>query len=343
MKCFEKQQFAYRARRGVEDATATLLNLILKHLEGSNTHAKILFVDFSSAFNTIQPHILVDKLLRNFNLDFSLVGWILDFLTDRTPVLSEEIRSSTGSPQGCVLSPLLYILYTDDCRSQHTNRHILKFADDSAIVSLLNGKESEHGPVLNDFIAWCDSAHLHLNVSKMKDMVIDYRRKSPPTQVTAINGQPVEVVGSYKYLGSIIDDRLNFNLNTENICKKGQQRLSCLRKLAKFNVDKTIMRIFYNIESVLSFSMLCWYGNLNVKDKASLTKIVKACGKIIGAKQSRLTDLYNRFVQKRLFYQQMAILFVLSFSCYLLSHVSDSLQLKPIDIDSYFFPVPFLY
>ena len=215
-------------------------------------------------------------------------------------VYSEKLLSSTGSPQGCVLSPLLYILYTDDCRSQHTNRHILKFADDS-IVSLLNGKESEHGPVLNDFIAWCDSAHLHLNVSKTKDMVIDYRRKSPPTQVTAINGQPVEVVGSYKYLGSIIDDRLNFNLNTENICKKGQQRLSCLRKLAKFNVDKTIMRIFYKsyIESVLSFSVICWYGNLNVKDKASLAKVVKAAGKIIGAKQSSLADLYNRFVHKK--------------------------------------------
>ncbi len=45
-----------------EDATATLLNLIFKHLEGSKTHAGILFADFSSAFNTIQPHILVDKL-----------------------------------------------------------------------------------------------------------------------------------------------------------------------------------------------------------------------------------------------------------------------------------------
>ena len=79
----------------------------------------------------------------------------------------------------------------------------------------------------------------------------------PPTQVTSINGQPVEVVGSYKYLGSIIDDRLNFTLNTENICKKGQQRLFCLRKMAKFNVDKTIMRLFYKsyIESVLSFSI----------------------------------------------------------------------------------------
>lgn len=72
-------QFAYRASRGVEDATATLLNLVFKHLESSKTHARLLFVDFSSAFNTIQPHILIDKLVNNFNLDFNVVGWILDF------------------------------------------------------------------------------------------------------------------------------------------------------------------------------------------------------------------------------------------------------------------------
>ncbi len=51
-------QFAYRAHRGVNDATITLLNLLYKHLERSNTHARLLFIDFSSAFNTIQPHIL---------------------------------------------------------------------------------------------------------------------------------------------------------------------------------------------------------------------------------------------------------------------------------------------
>jgi len=43
-------QFAYRTKRGVEDATATLLNMVLQHLEGSKTHAKLLFIDFSSAF-----------------------------------------------------------------------------------------------------------------------------------------------------------------------------------------------------------------------------------------------------------------------------------------------------
>ncbi|KAF7656792.1 hypothetical protein LDENG_00036240 [Lucifuga dentata] len=50
----DPMQFAYRTSLGVEDATATLLNLILKHLEGINSHARLLFVDFSSAFNTVR-------------------------------------------------------------------------------------------------------------------------------------------------------------------------------------------------------------------------------------------------------------------------------------------------
>lgn len=70
-------QFAYRANRGVQDATITLLNLIYKHLEGNKNHVRLLFVDFSSAFNTIQPHLLVQKLIeKNFGLDYNLVGWI---------------------------------------------------------------------------------------------------------------------------------------------------------------------------------------------------------------------------------------------------------------------------
>ncbi len=61
----DQLQFAYRPKRGVEDATITLLNLLFKHLEGSGCHAWLLFIDFSSAFNTIQPHILTQRLLEN--------------------------------------------------------------------------------------------------------------------------------------------------------------------------------------------------------------------------------------------------------------------------------------
>ncbi len=55
-------QFAYRPHRGVEDATVTLMNMLFKHLEGKGTHPQLLFIDLSSAFNTIQPHILTETL-----------------------------------------------------------------------------------------------------------------------------------------------------------------------------------------------------------------------------------------------------------------------------------------
>ena len=53
-------QFAYRSGRGVDDAKLFILNTLYRHLEGPQTHARILVADFSSAFNTIQPHILAN-------------------------------------------------------------------------------------------------------------------------------------------------------------------------------------------------------------------------------------------------------------------------------------------
>ncbi|XP_070404011.1 uncharacterized protein [Nothobranchius furzeri] len=104
-------QFAYRTRRGADDAKIFILDSIHKYLELPDSSARLLFVDFSSAFNTLQPHILATKLSSQFHLDDQLTLWILDFLTNRTQkvwvnnCLSGLRSTSTGSPQGCVLSP----------------------------------------------------------------------------------------------------------------------------------------------------------------------------------------------------------------------------------------------
>lgn len=94
------------------------------------------FYSYSSAFKCIKLHILADHLTNTHNLDQGLVSWLVDFLTDRSlrvkvnSILSDAFLSSTGYPQDCVLSPLLFILYTNDCRTQHADRHILKLTDD---------------------------------------------------------------------------------------------------------------------------------------------------------------------------------------------------------------------
>ena len=94
----------------------------------------MLFIDYSSVFNTIVPSKLITKL-RTLGLNTSLCNWLLDFLTGRPQVVRVDNNTSatlilnTGAPQGWVLSPLLY---THDCVAKHNSNTIIKFADDNS-------------------------------------------------------------------------------------------------------------------------------------------------------------------------------------------------------------------
>ncbi len=76
-------QFAYRSNRSTDDAIAFTLHTALSHLENKNAYVRMLFLDYSSAFNTIVPATLVAKL-QTLGLNRSLCSWILDFLTGRS-------------------------------------------------------------------------------------------------------------------------------------------------------------------------------------------------------------------------------------------------------------------
>ncbi len=110
-------QFAYRANRSVDDAVNMGLHFILQHVDRPGTYVRILFVDLSSAFNMIILNLLLPKLTQ-LSVPPSVCQWITSFLTDRQELvrlgkLSSNTRTiSTGAPQGCVLSPLLFSLYT---------------------------------------------------------------------------------------------------------------------------------------------------------------------------------------------------------------------------------------
>ena len=119
------------------------------------------------------------------------------------------------------------------------------------------------------FNQWCKDNFLSLNISKTKEMIIDFRRKKENLEPVIINGQEVEVVEEYKYLGTIIDDKLSWKSNTHRVHAKAQQRLFFLRKLRSFNVDTCLLKLFYQtfINSILTFSFHAWYGNLPLSQK----------------------------------------------------------------------------
>ncbi len=178
---------------------------------------RMLFVDYSSSFNTIVPSKLVVKL-QALGLNNSLCSWILDFLTGRRQVVRVDsnifspLTLNTGAPQGCVLSPLLYSLYTHDCVATHSSNVIIKFADDTMVVGLItDDDESAYREEVHTLTNWCHNNNLSLNISKTKELVVDFRRRTSVhlphhhRQDSSGAGQQLQVTWRSHHRGSHLD------------------------------------------------------------------------------------------------------------------------------------------
>ncbi|KAL0177274.1 hypothetical protein M9458_026168, partial [Cirrhinus mrigala] len=289
-------QFAYRANRSVDDAVNMALHYILQHLDRTGNYARILFVDFSSAFNTIMPDLLSDKLTQ-LSVPTSICQWITSFLTDRQQLVrlgkltSRTITTSTGAPQVCVLSPLLFSLYTNDCTSKDPSVKLLKFADDTTVIGLIkDGDESAYRQEVDQLAVWCSLNNLELNTLKTVEMIIDFRRNPPALPSLIIMDSTVATVESFRFLGTNISQDLKWDNHIDSIGKKAQQRLYFLRQLRKFNLPQELLKQFYSaiIESVLCSSITVWFGSATKTDIRRLQRTVRAAERIIGIPTSMI-------------------------------------------------------
>ncbi len=207
---------------------------------------RILFVDFSSAFNNIILDTLQNKLTQ-LSVPTSVCQWITRFLTDRQQVVrlgkfSSSTRTiSTGAPQGCVFSPLLFSLYTNDCTPKYPSVKLLKFADDTTLIGLIqDGDESAYRQEVKELAVWCSLNNLELNMLKTVEMIVDFRRNPPALPPLTIMNSTVTAVESFSFLGTTISQDLKLDNHIESMVKKAQQRLHFFCQLRKLNLPQEL-------------------------------------------------------------------------------------------------------
>lgn len=238
-----------------------------------------------------------------------MIFWILDYLTTRSQfvrvqsISSNIVSSSTGAPQGTVLAPFLFTLYTSDCRPEADSCPIVKFADDTAMVGLItNDDSSQYVNEINRFLDYCQDNFLELNVSKTKELVIDFRTNKCISDPIVISDSPVERVHTYKYLGVVVNDKLSWSDNIDLIMSKLNSRLYCLRKLKLFHVEHTLLSLFYRsvITSIFTYCIVCWGGSITEQDKKRINSIIRKSERLIGNHQQPLDSFYNSCLQRKL-------------------------------------------
>jgi hypothetical protein len=144
------------------------------------------------------------------------------------------------------------------------------FVDDTTVIRLISdGEESIYRSEVEQLVQWREDNNLILNTTTTKELIVDYRKKAGQHLPISINGQVVDWVSSFRFLGTTIHQSLSWAPNISLIISKAHQRLYFLRQLRKFGVSQAGMTHFYRaaIGSVLTFSILVWYGSATSQDK----------------------------------------------------------------------------
>ncbi len=208
---------------------------------------------------------------------------------------SSPLTLNTGAPQGCVLSPLLYSLYTHDCAATHSSNVIVKFADDTTVIGLItDNDETAYRAEVSTLTKWCQENHLSLNIDKTKQLVVDFRRQSREHTPITIDKTPVERVNSFKFLGVHITKDLTWSTHTDAVLKSSHQCLFFLRRLRKFGMSPSILRSFYTcgehpdrLHHRLVWKQHHW-------QRKALQRVVQTARHIVGGELPSLQDIYTR-------------------------------------------------
>ena len=197
---------------------------------------------------------------------------------------------------------LVRSLFTHDCVAKHDSNTIIKFADDTTVVGLItDNDETAYREDVRELAVWCLDNNISLNVSKTKELIVDYRKRRAEQAPVNIDGAVVERVESFKFLGVHITNKRSWSKHTKTAVKRARQNLFPLRRLKRFGMGPQILKRFYSctIESILTGCITAWYGNCSASDRTMLQMVVRTAQYITGFLPPATQGLCNRRSQRK--------------------------------------------
>ena len=267
-KLFSDRQFGFLKNRSTQEAIFNFTESIYDAFDSLNHNISIL-VDLKSAFDTVNHAILLKKLER-YGVRGLCLKWFDSYLTDRKfsvrigKSFSDEKTLNIGIPQGSILGPLLFIIYNNDLPCISSSLSTTLFADDTNFSLTHNDYDSMVGTLNTELIKICDwtvANRLTINNSKTELLLFSKRRTTHNNEQIILNGQFVNYVDHAKFLGIIVDNKLNFKNHINYITGKVAKHAGILYRI-KHSLPQKTRLTYYNsfILPYLNYNILHWGG-----------------------------------------------------------------------------------
>ena len=318
-----KHQFGYRSQHSTTHAILNICDNILSNFD-EKKHTVSIFLDLSKGFDCVNHKILLKKLhhygVRGVALDF-----FKSYLHDRKQftivngVSSDWLTVLCGVPQGSVLGPLLFLLYTNDLANS-TNFSINLFADDTCLsmscknLHVLNRQCNIEAASVDN---WFRANRLTTNSKKASKFLLS--KYSPVGSENNFHNFRIKMgnielenVNSVKYLGVMLDANVTWSEQIEFLASNLSRSAGIFSKLRYYLNTKTLIEMYHALfNSHLQYAILCWGSttstNLNrlqiiqnrvIRNMTRSPRFFRLDNHFLNLRILKVHDLYNLEVAK---------------------------------------------
>lgn len=271
------------------------------------------FLDLTKAFDCVNHKILLSKAAY-FGIQGPELKWMESYLSGRSQqvslngALSESGNIVAGVPQGSILGPLLFTMYTNDIPRVIQHCSISMYADDTEIHydhRDISEVEEKIQSDLNQLEVWMASNKLKLNVNKSSVMLIGSRQRIRDKSLkVSIYGSQLEQVTRTRYLGLLIDNHLTWDDHISGVLNRVRHKLNAIGRLKP--LPPRILSLLYQsfVVPIFDYCDIVWSPSSRVKAE-QLERLHRRATRLIPAKK-RGFSLHHTLADRRVYHMMIA-------------------------------------